>query len=62
MMWSVDGVEGHQQVVDDHRNAVGREEEHHEDLEPSGVTELHQELVDGRRGRARARPQRQLGP
>ena len=48
MMWSLDGVECHEQVVDHHRDAVRREQEHHEDLEPSRISELHQELVDGR--------------
>lgn len=42
-----DSVEGHEQVVDHDRDAVGGQEDHDHDLEPAGIAEVGQEPVHG---------------
>ncbi len=43
---SGDGVEGHEQVIDDDRDAVGGQQHHDHDLEAAGIAQVLQEGVD----------------
>ena len=42
----LDRVEGHEEVVDDHRDAVGGQENHDDNLKPARVPEVTEESVD----------------
>lgn len=45
-----DGIESHEEMIDDHWNAVGGEEDHDDDLVSPGISQSGQEGVERWRG------------